>query len=46
MVKKLIEFALKNKLVVLMLAAGLFAWKHFVDAKKSIDAMPYLSENR
>lgn len=46
MVKKLIEFALKNRLVVLMLAAGLFAWGILSIQKNPIDAIPDLSENQ
>ena len=46
MVKKLIEFALKNRLVVLMLAAGLFAWGISSLQKNPIDAIPDLSENQ
>jgi Cu/Ag efflux pump CusA len=46
MVKKLIEFALKNRLVVLMLSAGLFAWGIFSIQKNPIDAIPDLSENQ
>jgi len=46
MVKKLIEFALNNRLVVLMLAAGLFAWGIFSLRKNPIDAIPDLSENQ
>jgi len=46
MVKKLIEFALRNRLVVLMLAAGLFAWGIFSLRQNPIDAIPDLSENQ
>jgi Cu(I)/Ag(I) efflux system membrane protein CusA/SilA len=46
MVKKLIEFALHNRLVVLMLAAGLFAWGIFSLEQNPIDAIPDLSENQ
>src|SRR6476659_9849581 len=46
MVKKLIEFALHNRLVVLMLAAGLFAWGIFSLQQNPIDAIPDLSENQ
>ncbi|RYF86826.1 MAG: efflux RND transporter permease subunit [Chitinophagaceae bacterium] len=46
MVTKLIEFALKNRLVVLMLAAGLFAWGISSLQKNPIDAIPDLSENQ
>lgn len=46
MVKKLIDFALHNRLVVLMLAAGLFAWGIFSLQQNPIDAIPDLSENQ
>ncbi len=46
MVTKLIEFALKNRLVVLMLAAGLFTWGISSLQKNPIDAIPDLSENQ
>lgn len=46
MVQKLIEIALRNRLVVLMLAAGLFAWGIFSIQQNPIDAIPDLSENQ
>jgi len=46
MVRKLIEFALRNRLVVLMLAAGLFTWGIFSLQQNPIDAIPDLSENQ
>jgi Cu/Ag efflux pump CusA len=46
MVRKLIEFALRNRLVVLMLAAGMFAWGIFSLRQNPIDAIPDLSENQ
>ena len=46
MVKKLIEIALRNRLVVLMLAAGLFAWGIYSMRQNPIDAIPDLSENQ
>src|SRR5215831_7764219 len=46
MVKKLIEFALHNRLVVLMLAAGFFAWGIYSLQQNPIDAIPDLSENQ
>jgi Cu(I)/Ag(I) efflux system membrane protein CusA/SilA len=45
-VKKLIEFALHNRLVVLMLAAGLFIRGIFSLQQNPIDAIPDLSENQ
>ena len=46
MVTKLIEFALRNRLVVLMLAASLFVWGIISIQKNPIDAIPDLSENQ
>ena len=46
MVKALITLALKNRLVVLMLAAGLFAWGIYSIKENPIDAIPDLSENQ
>ncbi|TAH04609.1 MAG: efflux RND transporter permease subunit [Sphingobacteriales bacterium] len=46
MVKKLISLALKNRLVVLLAAAGLFAWGVFSVQRNPIDAIPDLSENQ
>src|SRR4030095_9137319 len=46
MVRKLIEFALRNRLVVLMLAAGLFTWGIFSLRQNPVDAIPDLSENQ
>ena len=46
MVDKLIEFSLRNRLVVLLIAAGLLAWGAFSINKNPIDAIPDLSENQ
>ena len=46
MVRKLIELALRNRLVVLLIAAGLFAWGIYSIRKNPIDAIPDLSENQ
>jgi Cu(I)/Ag(I) efflux system membrane protein CusA/SilA len=46
MVRKLIELALRNRLVVLLLAAGLFAWGIYSIKQNPIDAIPDLSENQ
>jgi CzcA family heavy metal efflux pump len=46
MVQKLIELSLRNKLVVLMLAAGLFAYGIYAVKQNPIDAIPDLSENQ
>ncbi len=46
MVAKLISLALRNRLVVLLLAAGLFAWGIYSIKQNPIDAIPDLSENQ
>jgi Cu(I)/Ag(I) efflux system membrane protein CusA/SilA len=46
MVQKLIEWSLRNRLIVLLLAASLFAWGIFSIQKNPIDAIPDLSENQ
>lgn len=46
MVEKLISISLKNRLVVLLIAAGLFAWGLYSIQKNPIDAIPDLSENQ
>lgn len=46
MVQKLVEFALRNRLVVLMISAGLFVWGICSMRQNSIDAIPDLSENQ
>lgn len=46
MVRALITFALKNRLVVLLAAAGLFAWGLYSIKQNPIDAIPDLSENQ
>lgn len=46
MVQKLIELALRNRLVVLLLAGGLFAYGIYSVKQNPIDAIPDLSENQ
>jgi Cu(I)/Ag(I) efflux system membrane protein CusA/SilA len=46
MVQKIIELALRNKLVVIICAIGLFAWGIFAVKENPIDAIPDLSENQ
>lgn len=46
MVRKLISLSLKNRFIVLLAAAGLFAWGVFAVQKNPIDAIPDLSENQ
>jgi len=46
MVQKLIELALRNRLIVLLLASGLFAYGIYSVKENPIDAIPDLSENQ
>jgi Cu(I)/Ag(I) efflux system membrane protein CusA/SilA len=46
MVRKLIELALRNRLVVLLVAGGLFAYGVYSIRNNPIDAIPDLSENQ
>jgi CzcA family heavy metal efflux pump len=46
MVEKLIELSLKNRIVILLIAAGLLAWGIYSVQKNPIDAIPDLSENQ
>lgn len=46
MVQKIIELALRNKLVVIICAIGLFAWGIYAVKENPIDAIPDLSENQ
>ena len=46
MVHKLIELSLRNRYIVLVLAAALFVWGIFSITKNPIDAIPDLSENQ
>lgn len=46
MVQKLIELALKNRFVVLLISAGVFAWGLYSIKQNPIDAIPDLSENQ
>ena len=46
MVQKLIELALRNRLIVLLVAGGLFAWGIYSVQQNPIDAIPDLSENQ
>jgi CzcA family heavy metal efflux pump len=46
MVQKLIELSLRNRLVVLLVAAGLFAGGLYAVKENPIDAIPDLSENQ
>lgn len=46
MVNKLIEFSLRNRLIVLLVASGLLVWGIMSIRKNPIDAIPDLSENQ
>ncbi len=46
MVNRLIELSLRNRYIVLVLAAALFVWGIFSINKNPIDAIPDLSENQ
>ena len=46
MVQKMIELALRNRFVVLLIAGGLFVWGYYSVKQNPIDAIPDLSENQ
>jgi len=46
MVRRLIELALRNRLIVLLFAAVMFAWGIYSIRQNPIDAIPDLSENQ
>lgn len=46
MVHRIIDWSLKNRFIVLMLASGLFVWGVLSVQKNPIDAIPDLSENQ
>lgn len=46
MVRKLIQLALRNRLIVLFIAGGLFAYGIYSIKRNPIDAIPDLSENQ
>jgi Cu(I)/Ag(I) efflux system membrane protein CusA/SilA len=46
MVRRLIQLALRNRLIVLLIAGGLFAYGIYSIKKNPIDAIPDLSENQ
>jgi Cu(I)/Ag(I) efflux system membrane protein CusA/SilA len=46
MVEKLIAFSLKNRIIVLLIAAGLLGWGIYSVKQNPIDAIPDLSENQ
>jgi CzcA family heavy metal efflux pump len=46
MVQKLIELALRNRVIILLIAGSLFAWGIYSIRQNPIDAIPDLSENQ
>src|SRR6195952_1110045 len=46
MVQKIIELALRNRLIIVLVAAGLLAWGIYSVEQNPIDAIPDLSENQ
>ncbi|MBS1904707.1 MAG: efflux RND transporter permease subunit [Bacteroidetes bacterium] len=46
MVGALISFALRNRLLVLLVAVGMFAWGVYAVGNNPVDAIPDLSENQ
>jgi len=46
MVQRLIEWSLRNRLIVLVLAAGLLGWGFYSVRQNPVDAIPDLSENQ
>jgi CzcA family heavy metal efflux pump len=46
MIESLISFSLRNRFLVLLVAAGLFAWGIYFVRVNKIDAIPDLSENQ
>ncbi|WP_066833998.1 efflux RND transporter permease subunit [Rufibacter ruber] len=46
MIGKLISFSLRNRMVVLLIAAGLFGWGLYSVSTNKVDAIPDLSENQ
>jgi CzcA family heavy metal efflux pump len=46
MIENLISFSLRNRFLVLMVAAGMFAWGIYSVKENKIDAIPDLSENQ
>src|SRR5947207_7753152 len=46
MVERLIAFSLRNRFVVLLIAAGMFGWGIYEVQQNPVDAIPDLSENQ
>src|SRR6478609_10641848 len=46
MIEQLISFSLRNRFLVLLIAAGMFSWGALSVRSSKIDAIPDLSENQ
>ncbi|ALJ00923.1 efflux RND transporter permease subunit [Rufibacter tibetensis] len=46
MIGKLISFSLRNRMIVLLIAAGMFGWGVYSVTTNKVDAIPDLSENQ
>ncbi|KAA3435955.1 efflux RND transporter permease subunit [Rufibacter hautae] len=46
MIGKLISFSLRNRMIVLLIAAGMFGWGLYSVTTSKVDAIPDLSENQ
>jgi CzcA family heavy metal efflux pump len=46
MVRRIISWSLRNRLIVLLLAAAMFAWGIYEARRNPVDAIPDLSENQ
>ncbi|AMM50731.1 metal transporter [Rufibacter sp. DG15C] len=46
MIGKLISFSLRNRMIVLLIAAGMFGWGAYSVTTSKVDAIPDLSENQ
>lgn len=46
MISKIISFSLHNRLIILLIAAGLFGWGVYSVSTNKVDAIPDLSENQ
>lgn len=46
MIERIIEYSVRNRLVVILLAAGVAAWGLYSLARTPVDAIPDLSENQ
>jgi CzcA family heavy metal efflux pump len=46
MIERLISFSMRNRFLVLLIAAGLFTWGVFAVGSSKVDAIPDVSENQ